>query len=205
MCIHIDLYAYQLSHSLESDSATPWTAAHQACLSITSYQSLLKLMCIKLVMPSNHLILQFFSAIWKLVTKMIIHLKLPSMCLLRAKAFSFKTTTWLSQEINVILHKNTSKHKSSFKFPYCHQNALQSCSVCVRDIQSPVQGSTLLLAASSPCLLYPRAGPLSVAESHDLDILSNPANCLADGECLLIWMFLIPTSWLYQVEHSLEE
>ena len=36
---------------------TPWTAKHQASLSITNSQSLLKLMCIKLVMPSNHLIL----------------------------------------------------------------------------------------------------------------------------------------------------
>ena len=36
---------------------TPWTAARQASLSITSSQSLLKLMCIELVMPSNHLIL----------------------------------------------------------------------------------------------------------------------------------------------------
>ena len=37
--------------------ATPWTAACQASLSITSYQSFLKLMSIELVMPSNHLIL----------------------------------------------------------------------------------------------------------------------------------------------------
>ena len=36
---------------------TPWTAARQASLSITNYQSLLKLMFIELVMPSNHLIL----------------------------------------------------------------------------------------------------------------------------------------------------
>ena len=34
---------------------TPWTAAHRASLSINSSQSLLKLMSIKLVMPSNHL------------------------------------------------------------------------------------------------------------------------------------------------------
>ena len=40
-----------------SDSVTPWTAAHQASLSITNSQSLLKLMSIKSVMPSNHLIL----------------------------------------------------------------------------------------------------------------------------------------------------
>ena len=37
--------------------ATPWTAARQASLSIANYQSLLKLMSMKLVMPSNHLIL----------------------------------------------------------------------------------------------------------------------------------------------------
>ena len=37
--------------------ATPWTAAHQAFLSITNSQSLLKLMAIASVMPSNHLIL----------------------------------------------------------------------------------------------------------------------------------------------------
>ena len=36
---------------------TPWTAAHQASLSITNSQSLLKLMSMELVMPSNHLIL----------------------------------------------------------------------------------------------------------------------------------------------------
>ena len=37
--------------------ATRWTAARQASLSITNSQSLLKLMSIELVMPSNHLIL----------------------------------------------------------------------------------------------------------------------------------------------------
>ena len=37
--------------------ATPWTAAHWASLSVTNSQSLLKLMFIESVMPSNHLIL----------------------------------------------------------------------------------------------------------------------------------------------------
>ena len=36
---------------------TPWTATHQASLSFTISQSLLKLMSIESVMPSNHLIL----------------------------------------------------------------------------------------------------------------------------------------------------
>ena len=47
----------QFSHSVMSNSATPWTATRQASLSITNSQSLLKLMSIKSVMPSNHLIL----------------------------------------------------------------------------------------------------------------------------------------------------
>ena len=37
--------------------ATPWSAAHQASLSITNCWSLLRLMYIELVIPSNHLIL----------------------------------------------------------------------------------------------------------------------------------------------------
>ena len=40
-----------------SDSAIPWTAARQASLPITNSRSLLKLMFIDLLMPSNHLIL----------------------------------------------------------------------------------------------------------------------------------------------------
>ena len=45
----------QFCCSIVSSSATPWTAACQASLSITNFQSLLKLMSIKLVMPSSHL------------------------------------------------------------------------------------------------------------------------------------------------------
>ena len=47
----------QFSCSVTSNSATPWTAACQASLSISNSQSLLKLMSIESVMPSNHLIL----------------------------------------------------------------------------------------------------------------------------------------------------
>ena len=45
------------SSSVMSNSATPWTAARQASLPITNSWSLLKLMFIESVMPSNHLIL----------------------------------------------------------------------------------------------------------------------------------------------------
>ena len=50
---------------------SPWTAAHQASLSFTISQSLLKLISIELVMPSNHLILcrplLFLSSIFPII------------------------------------------------------------------------------------------------------------------------------------------
>ena len=56
--IHIYTCIYLLfSCSVVSDSATPWTAAHQASPSISNSWSLLKLLSIESVMPSNHLIL----------------------------------------------------------------------------------------------------------------------------------------------------
>ena len=62
------LSAVQFSRSVMSDSLrphglqharllTPWTAARQASLSFTIFQSLLKLMSIESVMPSNHFVL----------------------------------------------------------------------------------------------------------------------------------------------------
>ena len=42
------------SRSVMSDSVTPWTTAHQASLSFTISQSLLKLMSIESMMPSNY-------------------------------------------------------------------------------------------------------------------------------------------------------
>ena len=55
------LYKLQVFSSVQSLShvwlfVAPWTAARQASLSITNSQSLLKLMSIESVMPSNHLI-----------------------------------------------------------------------------------------------------------------------------------------------------
>ena len=45
----------QFSPSVMSNSATPWAAARPASLSITNSQNLFKLMSMKSVMPSNHL------------------------------------------------------------------------------------------------------------------------------------------------------
>ena len=57
-----DSVAHSVGNSVHSLShvqlfATPWTAVHQASLSISNSRSILKLRSIELVMPSNHLIL----------------------------------------------------------------------------------------------------------------------------------------------------
>ena len=56
----VSVISQSVSHfscSVVSDSATPWTTAPLASPSITNFRSLLKLMSIESVMPSNHLIL----------------------------------------------------------------------------------------------------------------------------------------------------
>ena len=65
--------------------ATPWTAAHQASLSITNSHSLLKLMPIESVMPSNHLIrwclllllLSIFPIIRVFLNESALHIRWP--------------------------------------------------------------------------------------------------------------------------------
>ena len=53
----LSMQSVQFSRSVVSDSATPWTTARQAFLSITNSRSLPKPVSIESVMPSNHLIL----------------------------------------------------------------------------------------------------------------------------------------------------
>ena len=63
----------------------PWTAAHQASLSITNSWSLLKFMAIELVMPSNHLILcrslfllpSVFPSIRVFSSESVLHIRWP--------------------------------------------------------------------------------------------------------------------------------
>ena len=82
----------QFSHSVMSDSATPWTTGFQASLSITKYQSLPKLMSFESVMPSNHLILchpllllpSIFPSIRVFWNESALHIRWPKYC-----SFSF--------------------------------------------------------------------------------------------------------------------
>ena len=82
-----------------SDSATPWTTACQASLSITNSQSFLKLMSIELVMSSNHLIFccsllllhSIFPSIKVFSNESVLHITWP-------KYWSFSFTINLSNE-----------------------------------------------------------------------------------------------------------
>jgi len=73
------------SCSVVSNSATPLITAHQASLSVTISQRLLKLMSIESVMPSNHIILchpllllpSVFPSIKDFSNESIIHIKWP--------------------------------------------------------------------------------------------------------------------------------
>ena len=65
--------------------ATPWTEASQASLSITTSQSLLKLMSVESMMPSNHLILchplilppSIFPSIRVFSNELVLHIRWP--------------------------------------------------------------------------------------------------------------------------------
>uniref|UniRef100_A0AC11EPG8 Uncharacterized protein n=1 Tax=Ovis aries TaxID=9940 RepID=A0AC11EPG8_SHEEP len=91
-CMLSHFSSVQFSHSVVSDSATSWTAAHQASLSITNSQSLLKLMSIKSVMISSHLILccplllppSIFPSIRVFSRESVLHIRWP-----KYRSFSF--------------------------------------------------------------------------------------------------------------------
>ena len=79
------MYSFQFSCSVMSDSVTLCTSACQASLSITNSWSLLKLMSIELVMPSNRLILchpllllpSIFPSIRVFSNESVLHIRWP--------------------------------------------------------------------------------------------------------------------------------
>ena len=83
---------------------TPWTAIHQASLSITNSRSLLKLMSIKSVMPSNHLILchpflllpSIFPSIRVFSNESVLRIRWP-------KYWSFSFSNSLSKEYSGVI------------------------------------------------------------------------------------------------------
>ena len=88
---------------------TPWAAAHQAFLSFTISQSLLKLMSIELVMPSNHLNLcrpllllpSIFHSIRVFCNESVLPIRWPkhwSLSILQHQSFQWTLRTDLLQD-----------------------------------------------------------------------------------------------------------
>ena len=110
----------QFSWSVVSDSVTPWTAAHQASLSITNPQSLLKLMSIESVMLSNHLILccpllllpSIFARIRLFSNESVLRIRRPDYW-----SFSFS----ISPSLNI--HWNIHDNKISLNMATCSRRS----------------------------------------------------------------------------------
>ena len=93
-----------LSHEVTSDSLRPWTAAHQASLSLTISWSLPKFTSIELVVPSNHLILchpllflpSIFPSIRVFSNESALHIKWP-------KYWGFSFSIRLSSEYSGLI------------------------------------------------------------------------------------------------------
>ena len=128
----------QFSHSIVS---TPWIAARQASLSITNSWSLLELMSIESVMPSNHLILccpllllpSIFPSIRVFSNKSALHIRWPNYWNLRfispsneysgLISFRMDWVDLLEVQVTLRVFSNTTVQKHQFFSP---QLSLQS-------------------------------------------------------------------------------
>ena len=97
------LDSVQFSDSVLFNPATPWTAACQASPSITNSQSLFKLMSIKLVMPSNHLILCHPLLLPLIFPSIRDFSKESSVCIRCPKYWSFSFSTSPSNEYSGLI------------------------------------------------------------------------------------------------------
>ena len=113
--------------------ATPWTASHQASLSITNSQSLLKLMSIESVMPSSHLILchplhllpSIFPSIKIFSNESVLHIRWPNIGVSASASvlpmniqdwFPWGWTSWISLQSKGLsrFSSNTTVQKHQF-------------------------------------------------------------------------------------------
>ena len=100
-----------------SNSAIPWSAACRASLSITNSWSLLKLMSIESVMPSNHLILYRTLLLPPSVFPSIrVFSNESSLCIRWTKYWSFSFSISLSNEYSGLI---------SFRFDWLDLLAVQ--------------------------------------------------------------------------------
>ena len=116
--------------------ATPWTAAHQASQSITNSRSLLKLMSIESVMPSNHLILccplllppSIFSSIRVFSNESVLCIRWP-----KYWSFSFSISSPNEYSGLISFRKSWFRKWTKWKFPL--RNGLVGSPCSPRDSQ----------------------------------------------------------------------
>ena len=112
---------------------TPWTAARQTPLSITNSQSLLKLMSIESVMPSNHLILcrpllllpSIFPNIRVLSNESVLHIRWP-----KYWSFSFSISPF-NENLGLISFRKSRAPLGWFDLPAVQgtlKSLIQDCS-----------------------------------------------------------------------------
>ena len=128
---------------------TPWTAARQASLSITSSQSLLTLMSIELVMPSNHVILYHPLLLTSILpsfrvfsNESVLHIKWP-------KYWSFNFSISPSNEYSGLV---------SFRIDWF--DLLADCSNCQTSVGSLKRQESSRKTSTSALLIKPK--PLTV-------------------------------------------
>ena len=173
----------QFSRSVVSDSLrlTPRTAAHQASLSITNSQSLLKLMSIESVMPSNCLILcrplthppSIFPSIRVLSSESVLRIRWP-----KYWSFSFSISPSNEQSGLISFRMDWLDHlavQGALKKCKTHQNnkfllatSLPSTSPLLDNILSKKKEKHFLGGAGLLCLLAASGATLHCGE----DVLS---------------------------------
>ena len=125
--------------------ATPWTAACQASLSITNFRSLLKLMSIKSVIPSSHLILyclllllpSVFPSIRVFSNELALHIRWPKYWSFSfsispsnkySRLISFRIDCFdllaVQETLKSLPQTKLSKDSWAFKFFICHKQLL---------------------------------------------------------------------------------
>ena len=82
---------------------TPWTAERQASLSITNSLSLLKLMSIELVMPSNHLILCHSLLLPSIISSIMVFSSESMPCIRWPKYWNFSVSINPSKEYSGLI------------------------------------------------------------------------------------------------------
>ena len=103
-------------------SATPWTAACQTSLPMTNSRSLLKLMSIESVMPSNHLILcrplpllpSIFPSIRVFSSESVLHIRWP-------KDWSFSFSLSASNEYSGLISFRIDSSTLAWKIPWMEE------------------------------------------------------------------------------------